>query len=68
MSLAQIDLMCADCSVTVYPKTDTVKGSNGKVHKFSRPSSSSLKESRKKFDAWDDVKNPKFDLSGFSFG
>ena len=68
MSIEQVDLMCADCSITVYPKTDTVKGSKGKEYKFSRPSSSSLKEAKKRFDTWDDVRNPTFDLSGFKFG
>lgn len=67
MSLAQVELMCADTSVTIYPKTDTVKGSNGKEHRFSRPASSSIKEARKRFDSWDDVTNPTFDLSGFTF-
>lgn len=64
----QIDLMHADCPVTIYPKTDTVKGRNGKDYKFTRPSKSSLNEARKRFDTWDDVANPTFDLSGFSFG
>lgn len=59
--------MCADCAVTVYPKTDTVKGSKGKERKFSRPSTRSLLEARENFDTWDDVVNPTFDLSGFSF-
>lgn len=59
--------MCADCAVTIYPKTDTVKDSKGKEHKFSRPSTRSLREARENFDTWDDVRNPKVDLSGFSF-
>lgn len=67
MSLAQVELMCADCAVTVYPKTDTVKDSRGKEHKFSRPTSRSLTDARKQFESWDGIKNPTFDLSGFSF-
>lgn len=67
MSIAQIELMCSDCSVTVYPKTDSVKDSKGKDHKFSRPSSRSMNEARERFATWDDVRNPKVDLSGFSF-
>lgn len=59
--------MCADCAVTVYPKTDSVKDGKGKEHKFSRPSTRALREAREKFDTWDDVRNPKVDLSGFSF-
>lgn len=59
--------MCADCAVTVYPKTDSVKDSKGKEHKFNRPSTRSLREARENFDTWDDVRNPKVDLSGFSF-
>ena len=55
--------MCADCAVTIYPKTDTVKDGKGKEHKFRRPSSASIKESRKAFESWDDVKNPTFDRS-----
>lgn len=67
MSLKQVELMCADCAVTVYPKTDTVKDGKGKEHKFNRPSLRSLNEAKERFAAWDDVKNPTFDLSGFSF-
>ncbi len=67
MSIAQVELMCADCAVTIYPKTDTVKDGKGKEHKFRRPSSASITESRKTFETWDDVKNPTFDLSGFNF-
>lgn len=59
--------MCADGAVTIYPKTDTVRDSKGKEHKFSRPSSHSLNEAKEKFDSWDDVRNPTIDLSGFSF-
>ncbi len=67
MSCRQVELMCADCAVTVYPKTDTVKDGKGKEHKFNRPSLRSLNEAKERFAAWDDVKNPTFDLSGFSF-
>lgn len=67
MSCRQVELMCADCAVTVYPKTDTVKDGKGKEHKFSRPSSRSMNEAREQFATWDDVRNPKVDLSGFSF-
>lgn len=67
MSCRQVELMCADCAVTVYPKTDSVKDGKGKEHKFSRPSSRSMNEAREQFATWDDVRNPKVDLSGFSF-
>ena len=67
MSLAQVELMYSDCSVTVYPKTDTVKDGKGKEHKFNHPSSQSIQEAHKRFETWDDVKNPTIDLSGFSF-
>lgn len=67
MSCRQVELMCADCAVTVYPKTDSVKDSKGKEHKFSRPSSRSMNEARERFSTWDDVRNPAVDLSGFSF-
>lgn len=67
MTLAQVELMYADCPVTVYPKTDTAKGSNGKERKFERPSSSSLREAKADFDTWDNAKNVFVDLSGFSF-
>lgn len=67
MSLRQVELMCADCAVTVYPKTDTVKDGKGKHHKFNRPSSRSINEAREKFNTWDDTRNPTIDLSGFTF-
>lgn len=67
MSIAQIELMYADCPVTVYPKTDTVKDGKGNEHKFNRPSSQSLNEAKKRFEAWDDALNPTVDLSGFNF-
>lgn len=67
MSIAQVEIMCADCSVTVYPKTDSVKDGKGKERKFSRPSMQSMRESKEIFDKWDDVLNPTVDLSGFSF-
>lgn len=67
MSCRQVELMCADCAVTVYPKTDSVKDGKGKEHKFNRPSSRSMNDARERFATWDDVCNPKVDLSGFSF-
>lgn len=67
MSIAQVELMYSDCAVTVYPKTDSVKDSKGKEHKFNRPSTRSLREARERFGTWDDVRNPKVDLSGYSF-
>lgn len=67
MSLPQVELMYADCAVTVYPQTDTVKDSKGKEHRFNRPSSRSMKEAQKEFETWNDVRNPTVDLSGFSF-
>lgn len=41
MSIAQIELMCADCSVTVYPKTDKVKGGKKGIE-FSKPEKGAL--------------------------
>lgn len=68
MPLAQIELMCADCPVTVYPKTDTVKGRGGKEYKFHRPSSASLREAREDFASWvGGPLNAEIDISGFSF-
>lgn len=67
MSIAQIELMCSDCAVTVYPKTDSVKDGKGKEHKFNRPSPRSINEARERFSTWNDVRNPTVDLSGFSF-
>lgn len=67
MSIAQVELMCSDCAVTVYPKTDSVKDGKGKEHKFNRPSPRSINEARKRFATWNDVRNPTVDLSGFSF-
>lgn len=40
MSIAQVELMCVDCSVTVYPKTDKVKGK--KDIEFSKPEKGAL--------------------------
>lgn len=67
MSLRQVDLMCADCAVTIYPKTDSVKDGKGKVHKFVRPSASSIEHARKEFESGGKATNVKVDLSGFSF-
>lgn len=59
--------MCSDIAVTIYPKTDSVKDSKGKEHKFNRPSLRSMNEAKERFETWDDVINPTFDLSGFNF-
>ena len=67
MSIQQVDLMCADTSVTVYPKTDSAKGSNGKERKFNRPSKAAMDDIQKKFENWGDLENATFDLSGFTF-
>lgn len=65
MSIAQIELMCADCSVTVYPKTDTVKDGKGKEHKFERPSAESLRNAVERYEA--SGSGAMVDLSGFNF-
>ena len=52
MSIAQVELMCADCSVTVYPKTDTCKGGRGgkRDYKFGRLSKSSIEVARQRWE------------------
>lgn len=67
MSVAQIELMCADCSITVYPKTDSVKDGKGKEHQFSRPSTRSLNEAREKFEKMSENQNLTVDFSKFNF-
>ena len=67
MSMAQVELMCADCSLTVYPKSDTVRDDKGKEHKFGRPSRRSMQELMQEFSSWGDVSSPEIDLTGFKF-
>ena len=52
MSLAQVELMCADCSVTVYPKTDRCKGGRGGKRdiEFGRLSKSSIEVARQRWE------------------
>lgn len=48
MSIAQIELMCADCSVTVYPKT---KDSSRKgKHEFKDMSADEIDAKRKEWE------------------
>ena len=58
MSIAQVELMCADCAVTVYPKTDTCKGGRGgkKSYTFERLSKSSIEVARQR---WEKMKQDK---------
>lgn len=58
MSLAQVDLMCADTSVTVYPKTDRCKGGRGgkREIEFGRMSKSSMDVARQR---WEKMKRDK---------
>lgn len=67
MSVAQIELMCADCSITVYPKTDSVKDSKGKEHKFNRPSTRALNEAREKYEQQMKKDDLTVDFSKFNF-
>lgn len=48
MSLAQVELMCADCSVTVYPKTKDGGGS-GK-HEFKDMSADEIEAKRQEWE------------------
>lgn len=52
MTLAQVELMCADTSVTVYPKTDRCKGGRGgkKDIEFPRMSKSSMATARQRWE------------------
>lgn len=47
MSIAQIELMYADCSVTVYPNTDKIKGR--KDIEFSKPEKGALEAATKRW-------------------
>lgn len=52
MSLAQVDLICADTSITVYPKTDRCKGGRGgkKTIEFPRMSKASMQTARERWE------------------
>lgn len=52
MSVAQVELMCADTSVTVYPKTDRCKGGRGgkREIEFGVPSRRSLDVGRQRWE------------------
>ena len=52
MSLAQVELMCVDTSITVYPKTDRCKGGRGgkKEIEFGRMSKSSIDTARQRWE------------------
>ena len=58
MSIAQVELMYADCPITVYPTTDTCKGGRGgkKDYKFGRLSKSSIEVARQR---WEKMKRDK---------
>ncbi|MBD5302380.1 MAG: hypothetical protein HDS16_05215 [Bacteroides sp.] len=70
MPIEQVDLMCADCSITVYPKTDRCKGGRGgrREIEFPRMSRSSMETARQR---WEKMKRDKASgndrgFSGFS--
>ena len=58
MSLAQVQLMCADTPVTVYPKTDRCKGGRGgrREIEFPRMTRSSQDTARQR---WEKMKRDK---------
>lgn len=58
MSLAQMEMMYSDCSITVYPKTDRCKGGRGgkKEFEFGRLSKSSMEVGRQR---WERMKRDK---------
>ena len=58
MPIAQVELMCADTSVTVYPKTDKCKGGRGgkSTIEFGRMSKSSMQTARER---WEKMKRDK---------
>lgn len=51
MSLARIELLCADAPVTVYPPTDTCPGGrHGKKNiEFTRPTARSIEVARRRW-------------------
>lgn len=70
MSLRQIELMCADCAVTVYPRTDKCKGGRGgkRQIEFDRMTKSSQDVARRR---WEKMKRDKAEgrnrsLAGFA--
>lgn len=58
MSIAQVELMCCDCAVTVYPKTDKCKGGRGgkREIEFSPMSRQSQEVARQR---WEKMKRDK---------
>lgn len=56
--MRQIELMCADCAVTVYPKTDKCKGGRGgkSEFEFGRLSKHSMEIGRQR---WEQMKRDK---------
>lgn len=58
MTQAQIDLMCADCAITIYPQTDKCKGGRGgkRVIEFGRLSKHSIEVARQR---WEQMKRDK---------
>ncbi len=52
MSLRQVELMCADCAVTVYPKTDKCKGGRGgkREVEFGRMTKTSQEVARQRWE------------------
>ena len=69
MSLEQVDLMCADMSVTVYPKTDRCKGGRGgkREIEFPRMSRASMETARERWEKMKREKEAGIDR-GFSEG
>lgn len=68
MSLAQIELMCADQSITTYPKTDKGKGGKGgkREVEFERMTRSSQEVARQRWEKMKAAKSAgKRSLDGF---
>lgn len=68
MSIAQIELMCADCAITIYPKDKkskmTTKKANGKQsnHEFRELSTDEIEKSRKEWAEKYGNEKPTIDL------
>lgn len=65
MPMAQIELMCIDTSITVYPKVNS-KGTNGRKHDFEVPSKASMDRAKEYF-ATHDFNNTFVDVSALKF-
>lgn len=70
LSLKQVELMCADCAVTVYPKTDKCKGGRGgkREIEFSRMTKHSQDVARKRWEKMqrDKAEGKNRSLKGFT--